>query len=161
MLPPPSHSDSKTLRVLVVASAGRACALPLRHVREIMRPLPIEPFLAAPAFVLGLSVVRGATIPVVDLALLLGAERSTNSAGRYVTLKLETRDVALSVAEVLGIRDLQSEQLSALPALVEGGASGLIESLTTHDSQLLRVLRAASVLPDATWSALSGAEAAS
>jgi purine-binding chemotaxis protein CheW len=155
----PSHVDSKRLQVLVVASAGRACALPIRHVREIMRPLPIEPFKAAPAFVLGVSVIRGATLPVVDLALLLGAERTHSSRGRYVTLKLDSRDVALSVGEVFGIRELHESELQTLPGLVDNGASGLVESLSTHDSHLLRVLRAASVLPPETWAALAGVEA--
>jgi purine-binding chemotaxis protein CheW len=155
----PSHVDSKRLQVLVVASAGRACALPIRHVREIMRPLPIEPFKAAPAFVLGVSVIRGATLPVVDLALLLGAERTHSSRSRYVTLKLDSRDVALSVGEVFGIRELHESELQRLPGLVDNGASGLVESLSTHDSHLLRVLRAASVLPPETWAALAGVEA--
>ena len=159
MLPSTSHPDSTHLQVLVVASAGRACALPIRHVREIMRPLPIEPFRAAPAFVLGLSVIRGATLPVVDLALLLSTERAPSSASRYVTLKLDSRDVALSVGEVFGIRELRADELQDLPGLVDSGASGLVESLTTHDSQLLRVLRAASVLPPEAWSALAGMEA--
>ena len=155
-----ANPDSMGLRVLVVASAGAVCALPIHHVREIMRPLPIEPFPAAPPFVLGLSVIRGASIPVVDLGSLLGAPRSASSS-RYVTLRLETRDVALAVEQVFGIRRLGSAELTSLPALVDSGASGPIERLATLDSQLLRVLRATSVLPDSVWSALSGAEATS
>ena len=42
-------------------------ALPLEHVVETMRPLPVEPLGDAPRFILGLSIVRGEPIPVVDV----------------------------------------------------------------------------------------------
>lgn len=145
----------------MVASAGRICALPMAHVRETMRPLPVAQFPGAPEFVLGLSVIRGANVPVVDLALLLGAEGPERSARRYVTLNLGERDVALSVAEVLGVRALERGGLSALPPLVESARSDMIEALGTLDAQLLSVLRAASVLSESTWAALSASKASS
>jgi purine-binding chemotaxis protein CheW len=143
----------------MVASAGRICALPMAHVRETMRPLPVERFPGAPEFVLGLSMIRGANVPVVDLALLLGAEQPERSARRYVTLKSGERDVALSVADVLGVRALESSSLSRLPPLVDSARSDMIEALGTLDAQLLRVLRAASVLSEAAWAALSASKA--
>lgn len=145
--------------MLMVVSAGRVCALPLAHVRETMRPLPVERFPGAPEFVLGLSVIRGANVPVVDLGLLLGAERPESAARRYVTLKLEARDVALSVGDVLGVRALDPGQLSTLPPLVDSARCELIEALGTLDAQLLRVLRASSVLSESAWAALSAPEA--
>lgn len=155
----PSYSGSESLRVLMVASADRVCALPLTHVRETMRPLPVERIAGAPEFVLGLSVIRGKAVPVVDLALLLGASRSEGAARRFLTLELGERDVALAVGDVLGVRELDTSQLSALPPLVDGAQAEMVEALGTLDAQLLRVLRAASVLPDSTWAALSGREA--
>lgn len=146
--------------MLMVASAGRVCALPMAHVRETMRPLPVERFPGAPEFVLGVSVIRGRAVPVVDLSLLLGAARPESAARRFVTLRLEPRDVALSVSDVLGVGELDPGQLSALPALVDSARAELIEALGTLDARLLRVLRAASILPESTWAALSGPEAA-
>ena len=52
--------------VLVVMVGARACAIPLDHVAETMRPLPIEPVAGTPGFVRGVSVIRGAPTPVVD-----------------------------------------------------------------------------------------------
>src|SRR5205809_310773 len=59
-------------RVLIVAVRSGACALPLMHVIETMRPLPIEPMACALSFVRGISIIRGAPTPVVDLGALLG-----------------------------------------------------------------------------------------
>ncbi len=63
--------------VLVVMVGARACAFPLHHVAETMRPLPIEPVAGTPSFVRGVSVIRGMPTPVVDLKALL--ESSANS----------------------------------------------------------------------------------
>ncbi|HZE91839.1 MAG TPA: chemotaxis protein CheW, partial [Rhizobacter sp.] len=63
---------------------GRLCALPLSHVVETMRPLPTETIAGAPDFVCGLAVIRGAPVPVVDLARLLGA--TDTQARRFVTV---------------------------------------------------------------------------
>ena len=44
---------------LVCRVAARLCALPVRAVIEIMRPLALEPIAGAPAFVAGLAIIRG------------------------------------------------------------------------------------------------------
>jgi purine-binding chemotaxis protein CheW len=64
---------SKQRRSLVVGVKGRLCAVPLTHVIEIMRPLPVEPISDVPLFVQGVSIIRGIPTPVVDLGALLGA----------------------------------------------------------------------------------------
>jgi hypothetical protein len=45
--------------VFVVRVGARVCALPLHHVVETMRPLPIDPVVGTPAFISGVSVIRG------------------------------------------------------------------------------------------------------
>ena len=57
--------------VLVVMVGSRACAFPLHHVAETMRPLPIKRVAGTPGFVCGVSVIRGTPTPVVDLKALL------------------------------------------------------------------------------------------
>jgi chemotaxis signal transduction protein len=66
--------------VLVVMVGTRACAFPLHHVAETMRPLPIQPVAGTPSFVRGVSVIRGTPTPVVDLKALL--ENSENGLSK-------------------------------------------------------------------------------
>jgi chemotaxis signal transduction protein len=51
--------------VLVVMVGTRACAIPLHHVAETLRPLPIQSVAGMPNFVRGVSVIRGTPTPVV------------------------------------------------------------------------------------------------
>ena len=131
---------------LVCRARTRLCALPLVHVVETMRPLPITPLAGAPPFVRGLSVIRGVPVPVVDLgALLSGSEPA--SPMRFVTLRLEDRCVALAVEGVLGIQELPGTLRSLPPLLAEASAEAL-SSVGTLDAELLLVLETARLMVD-------------
>lgn len=146
--------------VLVVAVGTRSCAIPLAHVAETMRPLPIEPVPGTPPFVRGVSVVRGVPIPVIDLRALLENNDVSPAYGRFVTLRVDDRSVALGVNEVIGVRTLDTGQLQELPHLLRDVATGTIEALGVRDARLLLVLRAARIVPDDVWPALAGAAGA-
>ena len=146
--------------VLVVMLGARACAFPLQHVAETMRPLPIEPIAGTPGFVRGVSVIRGLPTPVVDLKALLENSDNSLSYGRFVTLKYDTRRVVTGVDSVVGLRNLDSAQLAELPPLLRDVTADLIESFGTLDAQLLLVLHAARIVPDEVWATLAAAERA-
>ena len=146
--------------VLVVMVGTRACAIPLHHVAETMRPLPIQSVAGMPNFVRGVSVVRGTPTPVVDLKALLENSENSLSYGRFVSLKLEERRVVIGVDSVVGMKHLDSAQLGELPPLLRDVNTGLIESFGTRDAELLLVLRAAHIVPDEVWASLEETEAA-
>jgi purine-binding chemotaxis protein CheW len=131
---------------LVVGVESRVCAIPLVHVLETMRPLPIEPIAGTPSFVQGISVIRGLPTPVIDLGILLGA--SGNIGGRYVTLRLNGRQVGLSVERIIGVRELDTSLIKELPPLLHGAPKDVIEAMGTLDAQVLVVLRSGWELPD-------------
>jgi purine-binding chemotaxis protein CheW len=150
----------ETSPVFVVMVGARACAFPLHHVAETMRPLPIKPVAGTPGFVCGVSLIRGTPTPVVDLKALLENCENSPGYGRFVSLKLDDRRVAIGVDSVVGLRHLDSAQLGELPPLLRDVAADLIESFGTRDAQLLLVLRAARIVPDEVWTTLAAAEAA-
>ena len=113
-----SGSALETSPVFVVMVGARACAFPLHHVAETMRPLPINPVAGTPSFVRGVSVIRGTPTPVVDLKALLENSDNSPGYGRFVSLKLDDRRVAIGVDSVVGLRHLDSAQLGELPPLL-------------------------------------------
>jgi purine-binding chemotaxis protein CheW len=145
--------------MLVVMVGARACALPLLHVAEIMRPLPIEPVAGTPGFVRGVSVIRGTPTPVVDLGALLENRANREAYGCLVTLKLGERRFAIGVDSVVGLRSLDTARLGELPPILGDVAAHLIETIGARDAQLLIVLRAARIVPDEVWATLAAVEA--
>jgi purine-binding chemotaxis protein CheW len=134
--------------------------MPLIHVIETMRPLPVEPISGVPAFVQGISIIRGIPTPVVDLGAVLGAP--SKRAERFVTLRVGDRQVALSVNAVLGVRDLDTIlTIRELPPLLQRASNEVVETIGTLDKQVLMVLQASWELPDEVWQALTAQEAVS
>jgi purine-binding chemotaxis protein CheW len=129
------------------------CAIPLTAVVETMRPLPVERLGGAPRFVLGLSVIRGNSVPVVDLSSLLDQASGEQASGerhfgRFVLLEVNGRAVALAVDAVRGLSSLDFATIGALPRLLGKAGSAAVESLSLLDSELLLVLEAGRLLPD-------------
>ena len=142
--------------MLVCRIAGRAYALPLAVVSETMRPLPVEGVAGAPAIVVGLSVIRGAPVPVLDAGLLVSGTANPVTPGRFVVLKLGERRAAAGVDRVEGIRVIARDALGELPPLL-GQRGGAIEAAGTLDGELLLVLGAIRSLPESVWAVLEGA----
>lgn len=131
--------------LLVVVAGAYRVGLPLRHVLETMRPLPVEPLRDAPPFVLGLAIIRGASVPVVDLGSLLGRQEDTFSR-RFVSLRVEGRPVALALDAVLDVVEFERDAFSLLPPLLAHAASDAVRELCLADQKLLLVLEASRLL---------------
>jgi purine-binding chemotaxis protein CheW len=144
---------------LVCRVADRLLAIGLADVVETFRPLPLRAFSGVPGWVLGVSVIRGAVVPVIDMESLLGV-RSADlpTAGRFVTIRLDGRTVALAVDEVLGVRALETATLHDVPRLLGALDEAALSAMGTLDSGLLLVLGGARLIPDAVWARLDEQE---
>lgn len=151
-------ASAKTDLSLVCRVRGRLCALPLGHVIETMRPLPTAAIAGAPHFVRGLAVIRGAPVPVLDVATLLG--ETDTSPGRFVTLTTGTRHVALAVGSVLGVRPIPPDSFHDLPPLLHEAGSEVVASIGLLDAELLLVLQSSRLLARDAWAVLDGSREA-
>lgn len=135
---------------LLCRARTRSCALPLVHVVETMRPLPIVPIAGVPSFVCGVSMIRGEPTPVVDLGALLGTDEPPSFA-RFVTVRAGGRPVALAFEEVLSLHEVPAESMAALPSLLQGASEAAVSAVAALDAGLLFVLDGARVVPDSVW----------
>jgi purine-binding chemotaxis protein CheW len=132
--------------VLIARVGSLACAIPVEHVVETMRPLPVEPLGRGPAYVLGLAVIRGVPTIVIDLAELLGTRASARA--RYVLVRTGERVAALLVDAVDGVSPLAAAELAALPPLARSTAGDVIAAVGAVDAGLVLVLEAARLVSE-------------
>lgn len=135
--------------VLVCRLGSVLCAVPVEHVGEAFRPLPVDRIADPPASVLGVCVVRGRPIPVLDGRALLGMT-AVEPPGRFVTLRLGARWAALAVDSVVGVRGLDPSAPDSVAPLLGRAAAEVVEALGMLDDQLLFVLREAHIVGAAT-----------
>jgi len=142
--------------MLVVRVRGRLCAIAAGSVVETLRPLPVDGGLRGDGeLIVGTSIVRGAPVPVFDLGSLFGSGEAHPST-RFVVLRVEARQVAVAVEEVLGVREIDPRLLTTLPPLLQCAEARVVESIASLDGSFLVVLRAAAIVPEETWSAIAG-----
>jgi purine-binding chemotaxis protein CheW len=148
--------------MLVTRVGGIACAIPIEHVVETMRPLPVDPIGSsgddALAMVEGLAMIRGAPVPVIDARRLLGVPGER--AARFVIVQTADRRIALGVDAVIEVMQIDLEILARLPPLLGGANREAVSAIGARDAGLLVVLDAARVLPEDSWRALERRDAA-
>lgn len=108
--------SAQGVRVLACRAGGGRLALPAAALEGIQPCVPLTRVPRAPEWLLGMASLRGAPVPVVSLARLLGREEAPpGPAARLVLLRGATPR-ALSVEAVLGLAD--GEAPLDLPALL-------------------------------------------
>ncbi|MGA8613662.1 MAG: chemotaxis protein CheW [Xanthobacteraceae bacterium] len=129
----------------LLCRAGSHCfALPMPHVIEIMRMLPIKSLVGAPPQVRGLCIIRGTPVPVIDAGLLFDEQGS--SCERLVTVRTGERTIAFATGAVLAVEKIRGQALEELPPLLNN--IGSLEAITALDEELVFLLRIARIIPD-------------
>lgn len=131
---------------LLCRAGGILCALPIEQVVEIMRVLPLDQIAGVPVYVCGVSVIRGAPVPVVDLGRIIGNQ--TTNPTRLIAVRAAARTIALAVDAVLGVTAIAADASGQLPPLLRDAASDTINAISTLDCDLVIFLRAARLVPE-------------
>lgn len=103
MAEPAAFSNKALDRLLVFQANGRRYALPHDCVQEIVRPMQLARAPLAPEPLLGLGNLRGAVLPVVDLAALLGSKASADGERGRILVLADANPVGLKVEQVDGL----------------------------------------------------------
>jgi len=93
--------------------------IPVDRVQEILDLRPVAPMPSAPQHLLGVIDLRGDTVPVVDMRLLLGlkpAEDTPQTRILVVLLRTEGREavIGLRTDRVIDVTQLDSDELRPL-----------------------------------------------
>lgn len=94
--------------------SNRSLALPVTHVREILRLTELTGVPNAPHPVAGVMNLRGHVLPVVDSHALLGlSPQLPTHSSRVLVFQLNDRAVGLIADEVAGLEKLQAELIQS------------------------------------------------
>ncbi len=110
-------------QLLSLASGGERLAVPIGSVREILEVGRLTPVPRTPDFIRGVMNLRGAVVPVIDLAARLGL-RVTPLERRSAIVVVESQAgaaqrlvVGLLVDAVYEVLDLDSQRMESVPSL--------------------------------------------
>jgi chemotaxis protein histidine kinase CheA len=115
---------------LIARVGDITCAIPVEHVVEIMRPLPVEH---------GAAIIRGVATSVLDTARVLAQEASASA--RFVVVRTSNENWALVFDEVRGVEAVMIGELATLVPEIDP------VMLATLAPELVAVLATACVIP--------------
>ena len=98
--------------------AGEAYAVPIAHIAEILKPLPITPVPRAPRVVIGVMTVRGRLVTVFDLRRRLRLPESPlDQRSRILITDTGDERIGLLVDEVMQVHRLAESEIEARDVL--------------------------------------------
>jgi purine-binding chemotaxis protein CheW len=131
---------SPRLAMVLVRSGNLFCALPLASVIETLRSPPVTAIDGAPGWVQGVAVIRGATVVVIDLGILLGPGSAQGKQTRVITLRAGARVVGLGVESIVGVRQFERSVLAEVPPLLLHAHPQVVTAIGLLDGELMLVL---------------------
>jgi purine-binding chemotaxis protein CheW len=100
---PPALPAAAVGSYFVFEVAGRRFELGTEHVQQLLETVSWTPFPRAPRGIKGVAVLRGAALPIVSLAMLLGLPEA-GEGGRFVVVAIDDHPLLLAVDRALGLR---------------------------------------------------------
>ena len=129
-------------------SAGPDYCVDIGIVREIRGWAPPTPMPHSPDFVQGLFNLRGAVIPIVDLAARLGLP-PTGASDRHVVIVVSIRDQfwGIVVDAVSDILSVPEAALQKTPDVGSPKTNSFVSSGISHEGRMLRMIDLQVLLP--------------
>jgi purine-binding chemotaxis protein CheW len=117
-------------------------------VREIRGWTPVTRLPHAPAFVLGVVNLRGAVLPIIDLAVRLGFPASQPTARHAIIVaELNQQIAGLLVDGVSDIFTAGQDQIQPTPDVAAEAARQFLSGVIAIDGRLINIIDVASLLP--------------
>ena len=141
------------MRVLGLSIGGRACAIPLSLVDEVLPIVPADPVPGGPPWMLGMTMLRGRLVPLIDGGVRLGGSPVPCTMNARTVLLVPgactpPMAVALRVERVRGVCDADPKAPGSHPGLVRA-ADGALGAMTSAEGGMLTFIEAGSLMTPA------------
>ena len=136
------------LEFVTLVAGGQSFCIEITQIREIRRWTPVTILPHSPSHVLGVINLRGAVIPIIDLAAKLGFPPITPTERHVIIIvAIAERIVGLlveSVSEILGVR---SSMVKETPRSSEDETVKSIEGIVPQEDDMTKIINLGSLLP--------------
>lgn len=146
-----TESDAEDVSELIAfCIAKQDFCFNIMSVREIRGWTPATVIPHAPAFVRGVINLRGAVVPIVDLASRLGLDVPEPTARNVIIItQIDGPIVGLLVDAVSDILSVSDTEVQPTPDVVSDGAE-FLSGIITRDDKMIRLLNLGAILPQKT-----------
>jgi purine-binding chemotaxis protein CheW len=142
----PSMHDKLCRELLSFRVSAQEFCVDIMAVREIRGWTPATPLPHAPGYVRGVVNLRGAVLPIIDLAERIGLGRAEPTPQHVIIVvqvgtHLGTQLVGLLVSAVCDILTVTEEMIQSTPEVAAPQTKAFVQGLLTVESRMLGMLR--------------------
>ena len=129
-------AESARVKLAILRVGSAVYALDVAHVREIVRWQAITPLPVAPRLIEGVIDLRGAVVPVVDLARALGAGAvSAGPTARIAIVESDGLVMGLAVDAAVEVMSVDAIALEDPPALATQAGYDAVRAVVRRPDQ--------------------------
>lgn len=154
MQQPDDQKAARHLEFVTFVAGGQSFCIEITQIREIRRWSPVTLLPHSPAFVLGVINLRGAVIPILDLAAKLGfnAIEPTERHVMIITV-VEDRIVGLLVESVSEILGVGAEMVRETPRGSEDPTTLAIQGIIPVKDDMIKIISLDALIPQSVSAA--------
>lgn len=117
-------------------------AVPIDQVREVMKLWAVTPVPNSPGHVLGVTTLRGAVLPVIDLGRILGIpEGQRDDKSRIVVASINDERTGIVVDRVQGVMRIREDEIRPAPETIEHAPGAeYLKGIVRRDERLYILL---------------------
>jgi len=136
------------IEFVTLIAGGQSFCIEITQIREIRRWTPVTMLPHSPDHVLGVINLRGAVIPIIDLAAKLGFQPITPTERHVIIIvAISDRIVGLLVESVSAILGIRSSMVKETPRSSEDDAVKAIEGIIPQENDMTKIISLRSLLP--------------
>jgi purine-binding chemotaxis protein CheW len=140
--------SSSTRELIAFRIDGREFCVDIMQVRDIRGWTPATPLPHSPAYVRGVINLRGAVLPVIDMATRLGC-KPTEPSVRHVIMvtQVENQIIGLLVDAVSDILTVTEDDIQPTPDVASELAKTFVRGVLAIDGRMISLIALDHVLP--------------
>lgn len=147
MQPTPEASEGKTFEFVAFSAGSQSYCLEITQIREIRRWAPVTALPHTPSDVLGVMNLRGAVIPIFDLAARFGLGKTPDNERNVVIVAAAGGNtIGLLVESVSEILSVNTDTIQQTPDIKSEATRNSIHGVIAVDEEMIRVVNLDAVL---------------
>lgn len=134
---------------VTLIAGGQSFCIEITQIREIRRWAPVTLLPHAAEHVLGVINLRGAVIPIVDLAVKLGFSKiEPTERNVIIIVAIKDKVVGLLVESVSEILGVATEEIRELPRGQEDATTHAIAGIIPIEDEMTKIISLSALLPE-------------
>lgn len=138
---------SQKKEYITFVAGGQSFCIHIKKIREIRRWTPVTALPFSAKHVLGVINLRGAVIPIIDLAAKLQfAEINPTERHVIIIVDIDKRTVGLLVDSVSEILSVENDMLKDAPRTNEDALGQAIEGIIPRETSMIKIINISRLL---------------